>query len=545
MGSTATIPVHIDSGLEDRERQEITRLRYQNPVYTQYANEWELYQAAYEGGPDIANDRNVFRHQRENEEDFEDRVKRAHYQNYCGPLVDFFTDFIFTETIHRDGGRNSSWYKDFIKDVNKKGDDIVSFMRDVCDDMQIYGMSYVLVDTPAAPDVDVISKQTELEYGIRPYWVLIKPLEILDWMVDDFDNFMYVKRKQLVTILDDVGRVRTKEKYTEWYNDKIHITFIDITDKKSERLEPPQVLQNNLGVIPLHVVRYKRSKKFTFMGNSFLRDLAYNNREVMNLTSLLQEFLYRQCFNILAKQVDSAIPFADQEEGEIGSSNVMEYPKGAQTPSYISPPADPAQFVQSERQRLVNEMYRQAAQDVLNELFNGEKSSGFSQAQSFSKTVPFISTRADVLETTENRLMTLTLKYTNDGTWDGKVKYKDRYELTNVTDAIVQITSIFRDLLLPSETFAKEELKRLVHELDDKVPADLMSKIEKEIDEMDFKQWSDVQKQALIGKNPSKGQSPADQQKPKNTGTLAEVANEARVPGATSATKRIRKRNNS
>lgn len=545
MGSTATIPVHIESGLADPEREEITRLRYQNPIYTQYANEWELYQSAYEGGPDIANDRNVFRHQRENEEDFEDRVKRLHYQNYCGPLVDFFTDFIFTETIHRDGGKNAAWYKEFIKDVNKKGDNIVSFMRDVCDDMQIYGMSYILVDTPAAPDVDVISKQTELEYGIRPYWVLIKPIEIIDWMVDDFDKFMYVKRKQLVTILDDAGRVRTKEKYTEWYNDRIKITFIDITDKKSERLENPKTLDNALGIIPIHVVRYKRSKKFPFMGNSFLRDLAYNNREVMNLTSLLQEFLYRQCFNILAKQVDSAIPFADQEEGEIGSSNVMEYPKGAQTPSYISPPADPAQFVQSERQRIVNEMYRQAAQDVLNELFNGEKASGFSQAQSFSKTVPFISTRADVLETTENRLMAITLKYTNNETWDGKVKYKDRYELTNVTDAIVQITSIFRDLLLPSETFAKEELKRLVHELDDKVPTDLMAKIEKEIDEMDFKQWSDTQKQALIGKNSSKGQSPADQQKPKNTGTMAEVANESRVAGTTSATKRIRKRTNS
>lgn len=53
---------------------------------------------------------------------------------------------------------------------------------------------------------------------------------------------------------------------------------------------------------------------------------------------------------------------------------------------------------------------------------------------------------------------------------------------------------------MPSETFIKAELKRLVHEYDGKIPYEDMVKIEKEIDSMNFIEWSDVQKLAYIGR---------------------------------------------
>jgi len=268
------------------------------------------------------------------------------------------------------------------------------------------------------------------------------------------------------------------------------------------------------------------------MGNSFLRDFARSARRILNLTSLLDEFLYRQCFNILAKEVDTSIPLRDQEDGSVGTSNVLEYPKGASAPAYLSPPVEPAKFIQEERQRLANEMFKRAAQDFLNELFNGEKSSGFSQAQSFAKTVPHIAHRADILEKTENALMTLTCKIVGKE-WDGKVRYKDRYEITNITDAMTQLLMVFRDLQMPSETFVKEELKRLARELDGKLPQDVMAKILKEIEDMDFAKWQETQKEALVGKS----KSPGDQQKDKSTGTVSEVAAESRTPGA--ATKKL------
>lgn len=510
---------------------EVKRLRAKNPLWIEYAEKWNFYLSAYQGGDEFACRENLFKHTRETDEDFNDRVKRLHNLNYCEPLVDFFTNFIFSESIDRNGGTNTSWYMDFTKDVNKHGSDIDKFMRDVCDDMQIFGMVYVLVDSPVLPEGKVLTKQTEQDLKIRPYWVLIHPDEITDWDTDDFGNIVYAKRRQILRRIV-AGKPREIERYTEFYPDRFIISELDVTSKRNVIYLGSKPIPNTLGEVPLRVARYKTSKRDQHMGLSFLRDFAYNNREIINMTSLLQEFLYRQAFNILAKEVDTYAP--EKDEGEVGTANVIEVPKNAKMPQYISPPADPAKFIQEERTRIKNEMFMRAAQDTLNELFNGEKKSGFSQAQSFSKTVPFISSRADTLESLEVSLMELTMKKVGKS-WNGKVKYKDRYELTNLTDALTQLMMIIKDLQIPSETFVKEELKRMVREYDGKLPADTLHKIMTEIDDMDFSKWSSVQKKALVGNQTS----PAAQQKDKSTGTLDEVKAEAKVDNV-AATKKLK-----
>jgi hypothetical protein len=483
---------------EAADRAEIERLRSKHQLYELYYPQWEFFLSAYEGGQSFVTEDNIHRHPREHVDDYKERLVRAHYLNYCEPLVDFFTAFIFAETIQRNGGSNADWYNEFIKDVNRKGEDVTSFMQQGSDDKQIFGMVYVLVDAPRVDPGEMISKAKADQMGIRPYWVLVRPEEVFDWVSDEFDKYTYWKRRQDLEIGNSSNK-QCIERYYEWTPDEISMTDIDVTNPNKPILKKPVITPNQLGEIPVVLMRYKRSKKYRFMGQSFLVDLAYNNREVMNLTSLLQEFLYRQAFNILAVQTDFNLPVANQTEGQVSTANLMQYPKGADAPSYIAPSADPAKFIQEERQRIVQEMYKRAAQDTVNELFNGTKSSGFSKAQSFSTTVPKIATRADVLEKAENRLMELTMKYV-DKKWDGKIKYKDRYELTNISDALSQMTSLFKDLQMPSETFVKQELKRMVHEFDGKIPLDEMTTIEAEIDAMDFAEWQDIQRLAFIGK---------------------------------------------
>lgn len=520
---------------------EIKRLRSTNDLYTSYSHRWEMYLSAYEGGDNVAHRGNLERHPRESEADFEHRCRIVHYLNYCKPLVDFFTYFIFTETIQRDGGPDNAWYENFVKDVNKRGEDLTCFMKQVSDDFQIFGMSYILVDAPQNPlvdtEVEVLTQAVAEDLKLRPYWVLIKAPEIIDWDTDDFDNLTYVKRKQNTTKRVG-GEKRQYEKYTEWYLDSVQVTYVDVTKSTDPKLSPELgvTLNNSLNEIPIQVVRFERSKRENFMGRSFLTDLAKNNIEVMNQTSLIQEFLYKQCFNMLAKESDSAIPTLDGNEGTIGVGNVIEYPKGGNAPMYVTPPVDPAEFLQNERRTIINEMFKCAAQDMMSELFNGQGSSGFSQAQSFSKTVPFISNRADTLEAAETGLMRRTMRYLNK-TWNGKIKYKDRYEITNVADAMTQLTTLFRDLLMPSETFAKEELKRLVYELDGKLPPEKIEKIISEIEAMDFDEWAEAQKEALVGK----GSSPAAQAAPKSTGTMQEIAAEAKSSVATTTKVRDKK----
>lgn len=524
-------PTGPDQSLDNAE---IKRLQFKNHLWEKYSKRWAFYLSAYEGGEEFLTRDNVFKHSRENTEDFDDRLRRIHNMNYCEPLVDFFTNFIFSEAIDRNGASNKDWYDKFILDVNKRGDTIDAFMRTVSDDAQVFGMSYILVDSPSFDPNALPTKLDQQNAGIRPYWCIIRPDEVVDWTQDDFGVYTYAKR------LEVIHRQGSKiEHYTEFYPDKSVISEIDMTKPGQPMLLPKKVVANPLGVVPLVVTHYKRSKIDPCMGLSFLRDFAGNNREILNLTSLLQEFLYRQAFNILSMEMDSSIPIKDQSDGQIGTSNVLNYPKGAKTPEYLTPPSDPAQFIQDERGRIKNEMFARAAQDALNELFNGEKSSGFSQAQSFSKTVPFISSRADMLELTEVSLMKLTMKWVNKE-WDGKIKYKDRYELTNLSDALTQFQILARDLQIDSETFVKSQLKRLMHEFDSKLPPEVVAKMDKEIDDMPFTTWLETQKEALVGVAKPQGNSPGEQQKPKGTGTMAEVAAEG-TQGAPAATKKPKK----
>jgi hypothetical protein len=510
--------------------EEVKRLRQTHELYDENAPQWDFFLSAYEGGPTFACGDNLFKHVRENDEDFRDRCRRVHNLNYCEPLVDFYTNFIYSEVIERHGGSNEQFFSSFTENVNRKGDSIDDFMRGVSDDSQVFGMTYLLVDAPRKPQ-GIVTKADEEAFNLKPYWVSVKPEEIIDWVVDEFGVFLYAKRKQL---LDDFGLAgRTKvERYTEWDRVSVTVTTVDTSDPKEPKIRTVEPFTNELGEVPLVVGRYKRSKRHSFMGLSFLRDFAYNNREIMNLTSLLQEFLYRQAFNILAKEVDQMIP-SNEAEGDIGTANVIEIPKGAKFPEYVSPPVDPAKFIQDERARITTEIFKRASQDLGGDLSNGERSSGFSQAQSFSRTVPFIASRADMLESVENRAMELTMKLVGKE-WDGKIKYKDRYELTNLNDALTQLQIICRDLLIPSETFIREELKRVIREYDGKLPKEVLTKAEREIDDADIKKWMGTQKEALVGKQAS----PAAQQKDKSTGTMAEAAAEAKVN--TGATKKLR-----
>lgn len=508
------------TGEANRQRQEIKRLRSTHELYDKYLPRWQFYLDSYEGGDDYtSNTVYLDQHFREADQDYKDRLKRAHLLNYCETLTDFTTDYIFADAINRHGGDNDAadtFYTDFLADVNKKGEDVDTFMRQVCTETKIFGEVFVLVDSPTV--ASRLTKAQEQRLGIRPYWVLIRPTEMLDWVYDPFDKMLYMKRQQIVEFMDGTTK-RTVERYYEWTPEQVKITDVDITQGVDKPvLGAPQNIDNRLAqkVVPIQRFIYQRSMKDRGMAVSYLIDIARNNREVYNLTSLLQEFLYRQCFNMLAMESDPNETDEEESQSSFGTTNVLLFPKDAKhAPHYVSPPVDPAKFIAQERQLIVQEMYKRTHQDLVNELTNGNKASGHSKQMSFSTTVPKIAAMADILERGEMALMSLTYLYRKQ-TWKGKIKYKDRYEITNLTDAMQQLQTLFKDMQLQSDTFIKQQMIRMVHEFDGKIPADQMKQIEKEINNMNMTEWYATQKLAYIGRAAQSD--------------LADVAVEGKVP---------------
>jgi hypothetical protein len=476
------------------KKKEIERLRSKNAEYERNEKHWRFLLMSYEGGPEYPSSETLFRFTREHADDFSDRLKRAVYQNYCQPLVDFVPDFIFNHEIDRDAKSLSREFDDFKHNVDRAGTSLNNFMKQVSQIARIFGMCYIQVDKPALPEstnpeeVSLLQAQ-ELGLGV-PYLICINPLEVLDWSFDSFGNLLYLKRVQLVQEPQGDGFVFSDiERYHEWTPKKYKITDIDVTDPKKPRLIPPKSGDNTLGTVPFIQHFHRRSKINKDIGQAFINDIAYQNRSVFNYSSLIDEFLHKQCFNILAMERDTTLPTANAVDGEVGQSNVLEIPREAKhRPEYISPPADPAEFIQSERENCIKEMYRQAAQDVMHELF---ARSGDAIQKGFSRTIPVIADQADQLQSTETHVMKMWAK-AQKKKWDGKIAYKDDYSITNLLDLVVQLTSIFRDIKVLSPTFVKEEWKRIVREFDGKIDPEQMAKIISEINSTSDKEILDM-----------------------------------------------------
>lgn len=469
----------------ERERSEILRLRSKGSDYIANENHWRFLMASYEGGPLYVNEGTLFKHQREHRRDYDDRLKRAHYQNYCQPLVDFVPEYIFSQGVERHPAKGlESQFGLFLKNCDRAGTSLDSFMQARGEDVRIFGMCHIQVDklpVPEGEDPGEISVQRAADLGINaPYLIAINPLEVLKWQIDSRGNYLYLKRVEYLSDVDTFGNVTPLERYTEW-TPKIHrVSVIDVSDRLNPSMRQwgaPEV--NLLHLVPFVSAFYKRGKSNKDIGQSFLQDIAYQNRHIFNLTSLLDEFLFRQCFNMLVMPMRSQVPTKEQIEGDLGTNNVLEVPQDAvHKPEYISPPVAPAQFIQEERRETIQEMYRQAAQDLMQELSGNGRSQNSAQAQKqqFSRTIPVINKTADVLEFAENRIMDLWAKLQGE-LWTGKIAYKDDYSITNLLDLLLQLGMIFNTIKLQSPTFVREEWKRVIREFDSKLDPDAMDKI--------------------------------------------------------------------
>jgi hypothetical protein len=488
LGVTTVTPIALAASMaeeKDREKKEIERLRSVHPDYKERLPHWTFCLKSYEGGPQYITSDTIHKHQREHEEDFQDRLKTACYQNYCQPIVDFAGEFIFAQAIERHPNRQvQAQFDDFIVNVDKRGTTMNDFMRLVADEVRIFGKMFVQVDLPVMPagiDKRTLSKLQAKQMGLdAPYFIPVRPTEVLTWDTDDFGNYTYLKRVEC-SVRFKGGVFAQYERYYEWDSQQCKITTVDCTNPKRPKLAGSNTVPHAWGEIPFVDIFNRRSKRLAEQGVSTIEDIAYQNNRVVNLTSKLDEFLNRQCFNLLAMETSNALPTKGTVDGTVGTSNVLEFPASVKhVPFYLSPPVDPAQFIDSERENTIREMFRQAAQDVMSEVIGDSLRTGDAQKQAFGRTIPAIAKIADTLQSAEHRLFRLWAKGQGRD-WNGKVAYKDDYSITNLMDIILQLTSIFTSIKPMSPTFVREEWKRIVREFDGKIEQDKMEKIMEEI----------------------------------------------------------------
>ena len=421
-------------------------------TYNEFCDGWNFYLNSYEGGEDYLRANYLYRHIKEDESDFRDRIQRSYYHNFCRTVVDTYIAHIFRKAnaIHRradDGGE----YERFLSNVDACGSSMNVFMQEqVAPAAQIFGQVFVVVDKPKFSG-ELKSKAEEREKGLEPYLVTIDPRDVVDFQLDSRGNFLWVRIRELKEQASDPfyqSNVSEVEEfvYRTWTREGWFLH--DSQGKLVEADEHP------LGRVPVVVVHNVESRKYPGFGVSALSDIAPINRSIYNWCSLNDEFLYRQCFNILAMPEMPGV-----KRRKIGPGNALTYPiDAARPPHYIYPPVEPGEYLLRNIDAAIRQIYRLAVLGSAWGFETAQNVSGISKAYDLYQTNENLVKKAKNLEQAEAEIGVLW------GLWEGKEGFKPTVEYPTdfkISDMAEDLKNDFAVLKMNiSESFNKAVKKR-------------------------------------------------------------------------------------
>ncbi len=442
----------------------------QHPEYEAMLARWVFYLNSYEGGADyVLNTEYLFTHARETVEDRNYRLRRAVYYNYCRSIVDVYVSHLYRKEIIRES--HDAGYDEFLRNIDLRGSSIDSFMAGFVAPMAlVFGTVYVLVDVPVINE-ELGSSYDEAQRGFRPYANMVLPMDVVDWDLDRFGQFNWVKIRE--TVPQQVSPLAAREKkrlqYRIWTR---HAWYLVNEDREFLNPHGAQGEPHPAGVVPVVVVRNEHSLSRELAGVSALADIAPCCQKIYNLASLLDEFLYKQCFSFLAWP-------GDVNTEELGASNVATYdPATKALPAYISPPTDPAAFIESQIDKNIEEIYRHARLR-----YEGTHprvaQSGFAKAIDFHDTDNALARKARNFEQAERGIAELYFRWCARRN-DAQITYPREFSVRALNDEIEEAIRVISLALSPAlnTCLATRLAKRLLPNL----PVEKRREIEREIE---------------------------------------------------------------
>jgi hypothetical protein len=441
-----------------------------HPEYEMLLPRWLFFLDSYEGGFDYTqNPHYLFSHSRESAEDRAFRLRRVVYYNYCRSIVDLYISYIYKKEIVRESENVN--YLNFLKDVDLKGNDIDTMMsRYIAPLSQVFGVVYVVVDMPQVKEQFNTSYDEKL-LGIRPYISVVSPLNLIDWELDPFGRFRWVKlREKLSSNRSPFEEFKQQEYvYRIWTDDKWYLL-----DKEGNFLNQhgAEGEAHPLGVVPVVAVYNEKSMMHSLSGISALQDIAPCCQKIYNLASLLDEFLYKQCFSFLAWP-------GDVDVERLGVNNLATYDPEARTlPAYITPPTDPAKFIESQIEKNIEEIYRLARIKYI--AVSSQAESGVARSIEFHDTNNILARKALSLQQAENEIAELFFRWIGEPN-DVNIIYPREFNIRAVNEEIEESIKVMS--LELSKTLNARIGKRLVKTILPSLSLSEEERIYKEIDE--------------------------------------------------------------
>lgn len=414
----------------------------EHPLYEKYVDDWELYQSAAEGGKEFINDTNLFSHRLEDAEDFESRLDRAHFLNFCDTIPSMYNSYIFKEGVERPG---NSELEQFRTNVDGKGTNISEFIKNAGYWASVYGAVHILVNQPVLTKTPK-SRADQKENGQYPYASIIFPTQLKDWSLDRQGNFNWVIIE--TTYYDDIDPNVEREESQHYM--LITKDRWEIQDEDGEPVKfsdgAPNNGPNDLGIIPIYTIYNKRGTDK--VGKSLLKDIVYINRSIFNWGSCIDEQIERQTFSQLVVPDDGSM--AEKEESgesdilrEIGTSSLWTFPFDARhPPAFISPDVANIETIWKQIVDHIKEIFRLSGlQGGTSDLYTSK--SGRQSQYSFIGVNSALAEKSASYQEAENQISKLALMHLgSDPTSFQEVKYPSTFDIQALADEIDSIFSI-------------------------------------------------------------------------------------------------------
>jgi len=455
-----------------------------HPVNRKYSGYWNFLLDSYEGGLDYTGatvsgastdngvsdlyriyangtvlsqttNSHLFKHPKELDRDFKDRVKMSYYYNFSAPILDTFTDHLFKQNIVADFNNIEKIVEKRKNNIDRKGSSLTEFRKEMADLSQLYGHVFIVVDSPQSSD-DIVTVQDQIDKDVFAYFAFIHPQNMVNWALDPFGRPYWVLVREMedanidpMQYDKDLGKAITYRLITRdsWY----------LYNSKYELISSGL---NRVGYVPIVCVVDKRSKKeVNFLGISALSDIAFITRDVFNSCSELKQILRDQTFAFLTVQGESS----EYSEIEIGTRKGLIYPRDTDRPGYISPPASNAEAYFKHIDRQVVKMFQLAKIEAGSAKFDGESAvaqSGVSKAWDFNQTNSSLARKASNFEDGEMKLWEFFSLWEISKSFDGHIDYPKEFSVASLTDDLDELEKTMKAGL--GKEFDKEVKKAIV-----------------------------------------------------------------------------------
>lgn len=351
-------------------------------------DDYNLLHEAYEGDGGFLDGGRLEQHPRESAEKYEQRKNLAYYLNYLKPCVDAHVTPIFKTLANREyTGTGAKSWEQFIADVDFTGTHIKDLMKKAARIAKLNGVAFIVMDREQGEQGETVLA-IESDRSKLPYAFVVSPKCVDEIVTDKFGRITKFVYEEI-------------DPDNEFKNAKRTLTpnGWSLVNSKGEFSGAW-----DLGTTPVIPLFSKEHDNFNLFPTSDFISIAKTNLAIYNYSSWLSDILINQTFSVLI------YPSTNEDDLVIGTSNALGYPTDAShEPSFIAPPADPAEILANNIDRLQQECYRMA--NVVNVTGVRVQASGTAKAWDYQQTNQTLADFADMVEQAEKRLAALFCKW--------------------------------------------------------------------------------------------------------------------------------------